>query len=281
MGAVGRIARAASRLLLPEQERERLARVSVHDAGHGFDPFGMHPEWVRLARALTQPLYRAYFRVQSHGAEHLPQDGPAILIANHAGTLPFDGAMICADVLSHTDPPRMPRPVADFFVRSLPFAGVMLSRAGVVNGARGNVRALLEAGELVLIFPEGLPAIGKPFKELYKLRELRVGHVELALESGAPVIPVAVIGSEEQWPQIARIDSIKPFGAPYLPIVATPLPLPVRYHIHYGEPIDLAGRFGRGHATRETVAEAARITSGALQELIDRGLSERKGIFFG
>jgi 1-acyl-sn-glycerol-3-phosphate acyltransferase len=266
-------------MLLSRAERQRLASVPHDDAGHGYDVFGMHPDWFPLAAGLLDPLYRHYFRVSSYGTEHIPQRGPAILIANHAGTLPFDAAMLYADVLRHTDPPRVLRCIADHFVPKLPFAGATLSRAGVVSGTPANVQRLLERDQLCLIFPEGLPAIGKPFRERYALREFRVGFAELALRLRVPVVPIAVIGSEEQWPQLARLTGVRAFGLPYLPVVATPLPLPVHYRIHYGPALDLHAYAAGGNATSEAIAAASRAAQAAVAQLIQQGLAARSGIF--
>jgi hypothetical protein len=145
--------RAVGHALLPRHEVERIASAQRSDAGHGYDAFGMHRDWLVLARALLGPLYGRYFRVSSFGSEHIPRDGPAILIANHAGTLPIDAAMICLDVAEHTQPPRMPRIVVDRFVPRMPVFGSLASRVGAVSGTPGNVRHLLENGELCLIFP--------------------------------------------------------------------------------------------------------------------------------
>jgi 1-acyl-sn-glycerol-3-phosphate acyltransferase len=273
-----RLARGAGRALLESSERARLDALQVHDAGHGYDVFGLHRDWVALAAGVLDPLYRRYFRVSSFGTEHIPRSGPAILVANHAGTLPIDAAMLFQDVLRHTDPPRVLRCIADRFVPELPFAGSTLGRMGVVAGTPGNVRHLLEVGELCLIFPEGLPAIGKPWRERYVLRDFRVGFAELAMRCGAPVVPVAVIGSEEQWPQIGRL-GVRAFGLPYLPIVATPLPLPVHYRIHYGPALDLASHAQDGQVTSEAVAAAARAARAALQRLVEQGLAARSGTF--
>jgi 1-acyl-sn-glycerol-3-phosphate acyltransferase len=279
MRVAQRLVRAVGSGLLPRSEVERLSRLPRSDAGHGYDAFGMHPDWVIAVRALARPLYDHYFRVSSYGAEHLPSTGAAILVANHAGTLPIDALMLCMDVIERTDPPRLPRCVLDRFLPKLPFVGASFSRIGAVNGAFGNVRRLLEQGELCLIFPEGLPAIGKSFRERYRLQRWRVGHAELALRCGVPVIPVAVIGSEEQWPQLGRIDAIQPFGIPYLPIPATPLPLPVHYRVHYGAPIDLRRWVGDGDPSAAMIERAAAATREAVQALIERGLAERRGIF--
>ncbi len=278
MRASQRAVRAVSRLLLSRDAHERVSRLAQPDAGHGYDVFGMHRDWLELGLGLLAPFYRGYFRVSSHDAHNLPARGPAILIANHAGTLPIDAAMIVLDVFEHTEPPRLLRPIADVFLPQLPFASAMLARMGVVPGARGNVLRLLEQGELCLIFPEGTPAIGKPRSERYRLQDWRVGHAELALRKRVPVVPVAVIGSEEQWPQLARLRAIRPFGAPYLPLPATPLPLPVHYHIHYGTPLELSGEL-EGALNAQAIEAAAKRTRQALQALIEHGLRQRRGVF--
>ena len=273
-----RWARGVVRELLSRAERERLEALRYDDGVHGYDAFGMHGDWIRAARALGDPAYRRYFRVTSYGSEVIPATGPAIFIANHAGTLPIDAALLWLDVLTHTDPPRVLRAIVDRFVPELPFIGVLFSRLGCVCGTQSNMRHLLDAGELCLIFPEGLEAIGKPWKQRYKLQGWRVGHAEAALRHGVPVIPVAVIGSEEQWPQLGRIDRVRMFGAPYLPIPATPLPLPVHYRIHYGSPIDLR-RGAKLDLSTESVNRAAMRTRTALEELIATGLAARRGVF--
>ncbi|MDP6931527.1 MAG: lysophospholipid acyltransferase family protein [Myxococcota bacterium] len=275
------LARTFAAASLTEEDRERFRNMHFHDAGHGYDVFGMHPDFVGLGVALTRPLYRNYFRVKSYGAERIPDHGPAILAANHSGNLPVDGAMLWADVVEHTNPVRVPRPVADHFVPALPFIGTLFARGGVVGGSRGNARTLLEQGDLLMIFPEGVPGIVKPWSERYKLREFRVGHSELAIRHGAKVVPVGIVGAEEQMPQLFSSRRLgKPFGVPVFPVPAVPIPLPVRYHIHYGEPLDLGLDYRPGQADDpEVVQEAAALVQQACQALIDRGLEMREGIF--
>lgn len=274
-----RLVRAVGNGLLSRREAERLAQVQASDAGYGFDMFGMQRDWLLMMRALLGPLYKYYFRVSAFGTEHIPKTGAAILVSNHAGTFPLDATMICLDVAKHTEPARMPRVIVDRFVPKIPFVGATFSRLGAVSGTHGNVRALLESGELCLIFPEGLPAIGKPRRERYALRDFRVGYAELAMRHGVPVVPLAVIGSEEQWPQIGRIKGLGVLGAPYVPIVATPLPLPVHYRIHYGAPLDLRRFASDGPLTSEAIARANQATRAAVEALVAKGLAERRGVF--
>jgi len=267
------------RWLLPPRERQHLSRADIADAGHGYDEFGLNRRAVAAAMALIGPFYDLYFRVRSHGAHHIPASGPAMLAANHSGVLPIDGAMLYLDVLRWTHPPRVPRPIADLFVPRLPLLGTMYSRAGVVSGVRANVKRLLAAGELVMVFPEGTVGIAKPAHERYQLQSWRVGHVELALRERAPIVPVAIVGAEEQWRQIGKLP-LHPFGAPFLPLPFPPFPLPVRYDIHYGAPIALHERYAPEDADDPRVLDAAAAeVKEAVRALIAAGVAERKGVF--
>ena len=268
------------RRLLDAEQLAHIRRVPIADEGYGYDRFGFSHDGLLAMAGLLQPLYARYFRVVSHGADHIPAEGGAIVACNHSGTAPIDAMMLALDVLWNTDPPRPLRVVIDHFVDMLPTINVLFHRAGAVGGSRANFHNLLEAGEIVGVFPEGVPGIGKGFAKRYQLQEWRPGHAELAIRHQVPIVPTAVIGAEEQWPQIGKIESVNAFGLPYLPIVATPLPLPVRYHIWYGEPIPIPDLYAPEDAHRKPrVHEAAQRVREAVEGLIERGLSERAGVF--
>lgn len=253
-------------------------RAPFHDEGHGFDVFGLQPAFLAHAAAAARPLYERYFRVTSHGAEHIPPTGPAILVANHGGVLPVDAAMLCLDVLHQTDPPRIPRPIADHFVPRLPLIGTLFARLGVVSGTRPNVRCLLERGELLAIWPEGVTGPAKPYRDRYRIQQWRTGFAELAIRYRAPVIPVAIVGAEESWPLLVRLGNGHAFGAPYLPIPASPIPLPARYRIRYGAPL----RLGTDPADADdpvAVAAAAATARAAVEGLLADALAARPGVF--
>jgi 1-acyl-sn-glycerol-3-phosphate acyltransferase len=263
---------------------ETFTRISndaaFHDAGYGFDVFGLHPPALARAVAAAAPIYERYFRVDSRGIEHVPADGPAILVANHAGVLPVDGAMLCVDVLRNTRPPRIPRPVADHFVPRIPIIGTMFARFGVVSGTRANVRYLLDHGELLALWPEGVTGPAKPFHLRYRLQQWRVGFAELAIRHRAPIVPVAIVGAEESWPLAGKLTAFHAFGAPYLPIPLLPVPLPAHYRIRYGAPI----RVDRGHIPDDAddpavVAAAAEEVRRALQQLVEDTRIARRGVF--
>lgn len=276
-----RIAAAISRRHLSEEDQKVLQELDLPDAGHGFDRFGLNREYVGLGLLVTGPfLYDRYFRVMSFGSEHVPRTGAVILAGNHSGTVPVDGMMLWVDVVRRVG--RVPRAVADHFVPALPFVGTFFSRSGVVGGSRGNVRALLEDQQLLMVFPEGVPGVGKLYKDRYTLQDWRVGHAELAIRHGAPVVPVAFIGPEEQMPQIGKLSRVgKALGLPYLPIPATPLPMPVRYRIHYGEPLPLHEQYRPEQADDpQVVKQASMQVRDAVAELIRVGLKQRKGRLF-
>jgi 1-acyl-sn-glycerol-3-phosphate acyltransferase len=248
------------------------------NAGHGYDAFGFDPRALALGVGLSRPIYDHYFRVKSHGAGYIPARGPCILAANHSGLLPIDAAMIMVDVIRHAYVPRAPRPIGDLFIPFLPWVGTAMARMGMVSGTRANFRHLLENDELVLVFPEGTEGIGKGFSKRYQLQAWRVGHAELAIRHRAPIVPVAVIGAEEAWPQLGRIDRFHWFGAPFLPVPVTPIPLPVRLDIHYGEPIFLDRTWSPDQADDPAaVRDAAARVRAAVEQLISAGRRARQG----
>ncbi len=269
-----------ARPLIGAALRERAASVTLDDRGHGYDRFGMSRGGVAGGLAITRFLYDHWFRVEHFGIEQVPTEGPVVVASNHSGTVPLDALMVWCDLVRHCPGGRVPRPVMDHFVPNLPIVSTTFTRAGGIGGSRGNFHALLDAGEMLLVFPEGVPGIGKPFRERYRLQRWREGHAELAIRHAAPVVPVAVIGAEEQMPQVARIEAIKLLGSPYLPIPLTLFPLPVRYRIWYGAPIHLERDYRPDQASDpQVVAEAALRVRDAVQALIDRGLAARPGVF--
>jgi 1-acyl-sn-glycerol-3-phosphate acyltransferase len=218
--------------------------------------------------------------VRSEGHEHIPTEGPAVLAGNHGGLLPFDGAMGIVDVALHTDPPRLARTIVDRWAGSLPWVNVFFARVGQVVGTRENFANLLDDGQLVMVFPEGIDGIRKTVTQRYRLQHFRVGFVEHALRHRAPIVPVAFIGSDDQAPILYDIRPLaKWLGLPVAPITPTfpllgPLgliPYPVRYRIVYGEPLRYHERFGpEGADDPRLVRYLANQVRRTVQLLIDR-----------
>lgn len=268
------------RVLDDEHRRRLLALMHFASADAGYDRYGLSPATLRRVYPLLLALYRAWFRVRSSGHEHIPRTGPAILAANHGGLLPFDGAMLVMDVALSTDPPRLARAIVDHWAGSLPFVNVFFARVGQVIGTRENFADLLSDDQLVLVFPEGMNGVRKLVTQRYRLQGFHVGFVEQALRAEAPVIPTAVIGSDDQAPILFDLKPLaRMLGLPMAPITPTfpllgPLgliPYPVPYRVVYGEPLPFHERFGPEDADDpRLVRYLARIVRKEVQALIDR-----------
>jgi 1-acyl-sn-glycerol-3-phosphate acyltransferase len=173
---------------------ERLAKVPNRVNEFGFDPYGLSPEWLRGSLLPTALLYRHYFRCETFGAERVPP-GRVLVVANHAGQLPFDGMMLAMALLLEADPPRVVRAMGEYFIQRLPFLSVALARGGSMVGTPANCAHMLQNGECVMVFPEGARGMNKTFDQRYVLQGFGLGFMRLALETGTPIVPVGIVGS--------------------------------------------------------------------------------------
>ena len=263
---------------------DRIRKVPTRLNEFGYDPWGLHPATVRETILPALALYKYYFRVETHDIERVPP-GRALLIANHAGQLPFDAAMVSVAMLLEAEPPRIVRGMAEYWVSELPWVSVFAARGGAASGTPDTCREMLEAGEAVMVFPEGVRGMNKLYKDRYKLQRFGTGFMRLALEAQAPIVPLAIVGSEEQQPGFANLESLgRVFGMPAFPITATfpllgplgMLPLPVKYHFYFGEPLHFSGSPTDDDAVIDAKVETVK---DAIEALFERGLAERRGIF--
>ena len=185
------------------------------------------------------------------GEEHVPQDGPALIVANHSGAIPFDGAMLCTSVELRCE--RHVRFLYDRFVENMGPISTFYRKMGGAVASRENAVELLRAGELLLLFPEGVSGVAKPFADRYHLRSFSPGFARLALALDVPIVPAAVVGAEEIYPSLAAEGVGKMFGIPYVPMTpffpllgrSGALPLPTKWFIRFGKPIRIAARRAR------------------------------------
>jgi 1-acyl-sn-glycerol-3-phosphate acyltransferase len=269
--------------LLGKDFEDRLRRVPMPMAAGGVDPFGLDPEWAKYAGALAAFFHRFYFRTAVQGVEHVPL-GRVLLVSNHSGQFPLDGLMIAATMFLDAEPPRIIRSMVEKWTQTLPFVGTTFARVGQVVGVPENARRLLELGEAITVFPEGARGISKPFAQRYKLTEFGLGFMRLALETDTPIVPIAVIGGEEQYISLGNLDTLaKALGWPSFPIIPQMLvpggqmPLPTKYRITFGEPMYFEGDPDDDDAVIEEKVLRVRAT---IQSMLNRGLKERRSIFW-
>lgn len=248
----------------------------------GIDDFGLDRTFSDTLEPLLEFLYDRYFRVEAKGARaSVPSEGPAILVANRGGPIAYDALMI-AEAVRKAHPARRLRFQIDPFLGSAPGVGTLFTRVGGVKDIRGNAERLIEEGQLFLFFPEGFEAASKTIDERYRLREMASEFAEVALRLGVPVIPVAVLGSEEAQPVVAGLPLVaKILGWPSFPISATgPLPLPVKFGIRFGKPITVGRATTRARLKARSAALGKR-TKGAIEAMLHDLLSSRASLFLG
>jgi len=280
---VGALVPLSARNLVLDLE-ERLRKIPNRINEYGYDPYGLSPEWLQRQALPGVMLYRYYFRAEVKDIERVPA-GRCLLVANHAGQLPFDAMMLSTAMLLDAEPPRIARGMGEYWIPRLPFVGTAAARGGAMVGTPDNCRHMLENEECVMVFPEGVRGINKPYRKRYRLQRFGQGFMRLALEARAPIVPVGIVGSEEQQPGIANLPALgRLVGMPAFPITATfpwlgplgLLPLPVKYRLYFGEPLAFEGDSNEEDAAIE---DRVAVVRRALEELLASGRRERRGIF--
>lgn len=275
---------------LPGEVREAIDRALRRAAGdYEEDEWGFDEEFATALRPLLDFLYDRWWRVETTGVTNVPAAGRAMLVANHAGILPWDGTMISLAIQREHPQPRYPRFLVLDWAFTLPFVSVAMRKVGGVVASPYNASRLLQQDELVAVFPEGAKGAGKDFSERYRLQRFgRGGFVEIALRAGAPIIPVAVVGSEEIYPKVGESRlAARAIGAPYFPITPTfpllgplgAIPLPSRWRIAFGEPIP-TDTFGANAADdRALVFELSERVRDEIQRMVYENLVRRGSAF--
>ena len=270
------------------EEPEALDDPRISD----IDEWGRSERVRQLVRKAYDPIYRRYFRVEWEGMEHIPTEGGALLVSNHAGAIPSD-----APAIMHGIETELGRPVygmAEHLFRDLPVVGTWWSRGGGVTANPHNAyRLLREQKQLALVVPEGTKGTSKPYTERYKLRRFgRGGFVEIAMRAGVPVIPIAVVGAEESMPVMFNLGSLaKPLGLPYVPITANMLALgpllglvgyfPAKFKIRVLPPIHFDVAPDQPRYSRSKVMDHAEEVRELIQEALYDMLRTRRSVWFG
>jgi 1-acyl-sn-glycerol-3-phosphate acyltransferase len=262
---------------------ERYERIRARYEAMGGDPFGLDPAFTKYVAMSAAVFHRLYFRTMVHSAHNVPP-GRALLIANHSGQIPIDGVIIAMSMFMDAEPPRIIRAMIEKWAQTLPFVSMMFNRTGQVVGVPENCERLLRQEELILAFPEGTRGIAKPFTRRYQLEEFGLGFMRLAIQTDSPIVPVAVIGAEEQYINVGNLEWLaKMLRVPVLPVVPQfllpggLLPLPTKYHLYFGEPMRFEGDPDDDDSIIEEKVWLVRQT---IQSMLNRGLKERKSLFF-
>jgi 1-acyl-sn-glycerol-3-phosphate acyltransferase len=269
--------------------RRHLGTLGMIERSGEVDEFGMDDVAVRRVRPLLDLLFDHYWRVELKGLENVPDAGPCLLVANRSGLLPYDGLMLSHGIEREHASGQRPRFLVADWLMHLPFVHATVAQLGGVRACRENAERLLASKRFVVAFPEGVKGAAKVFRERYRLKRFgRGGVVRVALESGAPLVPVGIVGAEEVHPILFKVGaSARALGLPFLPVTPTfpllgplgLLPLPTKWMIRIGEPIAI------DHLEPEMAADellVSRLTEAArsqIQTLVEAALSDRESIW--
>jgi 1-acyl-sn-glycerol-3-phosphate acyltransferase len=254
------------------------------------DEWGFDEGFAEAVFPIFEFLYESWWRVETTGVRNVPAHGRALLVSNHAGSLfPFDATMITMAIMKLHPLPRWPRFMVLDWAFVLPFLSWFMRRAGGVPASPHNAARLLEEDELVVAFPEGVKGTGKPFSERYRVQRFgRGGFVEVALRTGSPIVPVAVVGSEEIYPKLGESPALaRAAGAPFVPLTPTfpwlgllgLVPLPARWRIEFCEPIDLSAHPPGAAEDQRLVLDLSEEVRETIQEKLYENLVNRRSTF--
>jgi 1-acyl-sn-glycerol-3-phosphate acyltransferase len=281
MRLVGSQAEAA----VNKEIKRKLKRLPNKLNEFNYDAWGFHPEIAKYGLTLSYWLYKYYWRTEVFGIEKVPE-GRVLLIANHSGQLPIDGALICVAMLMEAEPPRLARAMIERWFGASPVLSTFAARHGQILGDPKNCIKLLENNECVLVFPEGVKGSGKVWYDRYQLMEFGLGFMRLALKTKTPIVPISVIGGEEQAPSLYSSKTLaKIFGLPYFPFTPTfpwlgalgLIPYPTKYRIYFGDPLEFNGD---ANDTDDEIQKKVDIVKSKIYKNIRYGLAQRKNIFW-
>lgn len=256
-------------------------------ASYDIDALGLDPVIAEMAWHLGNYLYYDYFRVDVEGIENVPEAGPAVVAANHGGAaIPYDGFMLALAVANESRLPRRLRVVATEIFNMLPGLSHLYRKVGAAFAAPEDAAWVLDHGHLLGVFPEGVRGFQKPLSEAYRLRRFgRGGFVQQAMRTGAPIVPAAIVGSEEVHPALFTSRTLAQLVRLAFPqqrveemaVWLNPIPLPVHWRIHFLEPVDPGP--ATDHPDRLAVLETTEHIKESIQSEIDRILAHRTTIF--
>ncbi|MCG8311828.1 MAG: acyltransferase family protein [Pseudomonadales bacterium] len=263
------------RNLVSDETDSIIDKIPKPVGSFGYDPWGYNTESLKVALSVFKPVYEKYFRVEATGLENVPKQGRLLIIGNHSGQLPIDGALVAYALATNPHGPRAVRAMIERWFPSAPFIGNMLNEFGAVLGDPANCEKMLQREEAIIVFPEGIRGAGKPWSKRYKLQRFGLGFMHLAMQTNTPILPVGIVGCEETMPTPFHLNGLaKFFNVPYVP-VTTPFPLPAKVRLHFGEPLTFEGPV----TDEDHVAVKVERVKEEINRLIQEGLTAREGWF--
>lgn len=253
--------------------------LSSFVAGAPVDELGLDASLAEAVREVVRPLSRRWLAVRETRSAALPATGGVLILLNRsAWPLPVEALVLWSFLCDGRLGGRRMAVLWDEDSPELPWVSDFLRRIGVVAATAANASALLERGAVVLAFPEGSAARSRTYEKRYRLA--RFASVELlaaALESGARIVPGAVVGNEESFPVLGHVGAM-PVTAqfPLLGLLGL-LPLPVTWSLRLGAAVEY-GASGEDGPGVDAIADAARARMSAL---LGELLSERSSIVGG
>jgi 1-acyl-sn-glycerol-3-phosphate acyltransferase len=268
--------------VLPRDIQQKIDQCLPELNSCGYDRWGLDPHTVKICAGFFWPLYKKYFRVRLFENEPLPANN-VMLVANHSGQVPIDAILIGLAILEQGSNPRLLRSMVEYFVPTLPFISSVMSRCGQMVGEPHNCVDLLKHQQALLVFPEGVRGIEKPYREAYRLKKFGTGFCRLAHQTHSPIVPVAVIGAEEIYPTLFQCRPVaKLLKLPSLPITFTfpwlgvlgAIPFPSPVDIYTGKSVHIRSR---SELSEEKTALHVHNIQKTMQKMIDQGLKKRSG----
>jgi 1-acyl-sn-glycerol-3-phosphate acyltransferase len=281
----------ARELLSTDYYLRQWGRIGMRNRSEVVDDFGLDPKYDARLRPLMDLLYTRYFRAQVDGMDHVPVAGPALLVANHSGSLPYDALMLKTALRREHGGHRSLRWLVENHVFYMPFVGSLLNRMGAVRACQENAERVLRSGQLLAVFPEGQKGQGRLYRDRYRLQRFgRGGFIRLCMRTRTPLVPCAIVGPEEAMPLLYKLENFARIGGvPYMPITPTfpwlgPIglvPAPTRWYFLFGAPIAFDA-YGPDAATDDVlVGRLSERVRATIQTMIDGVLASRRSVWLG
>jgi 1-acyl-sn-glycerol-3-phosphate acyltransferase len=283
----------------PLQAYLRMASAVASDVagavtGHaGGDPFDLRdPEYIERTLPAWRLMSNLYFRADVRGLDHIPAEGPVLLVGNHSGGILIADTFIFAQAFyDHFGAERRFHQLAHDLVFKTPGARALVQRYGTVPASPANMARALECGAALLVYPGGDHDSFRPTWETGEVDLAgRTGFVKLALKHNVPIVPIVAIGGQEtalflgqgrRWArrlhlnQLARLKVLPAALGPPLGITVLDLPLrvplPSKISIRVLKPIDLRERLGQ----TGDIEAGYRLVTSTMQRTLTRLGNER------